>query len=437
MKRSCVLLAVFLSPMLLVMLVAASTPPDVFSDQSFAQAKAASVKQGKLLIVDATAVWCQPCKLMDKTTWIDSKVVSWIDQQALAIQVDVDKESKVAKALRIEAMPTVIVFKDGEEYDRVVGYRDAKQLLQWLTDLGQGRRAIDSIREAAGDRNKPGADVDIQARLELARALVSNNELDEAAEEFAWLWDNMLIHQPSMVGVRLSFMVSDMRRLAESHPPAAAVFTKLRDGYQSKINKGSASRKSVSDWVHLNSVIGDDEATLKWYDKNKDQQRMRESVEYIRGEVFELLIERDRWSDAGEVLRDPVGLAKQSQRRLEMREFPASIPAQQLASIKAMMRKGFTSDLSQYYGACLAAGREKSAKKVAQILIEEQGSAEAHFALIETALWAQQARPQHLKWLDEADEAGEGNRPLRVRVKEALRAQAAKSKSDEDTKPPA
>ena len=38
----------------------------------------------------------------------------------------------MSEALKIEAMPTVIVFKDGQELRRNVGYLNAEQLLAWL-----------------------------------------------------------------------------------------------------------------------------------------------------------------------------------------------------------------------------------------------------------------------------------------------------------------
>lgn len=407
---------------------ATAEPPAVFTDKTFEQARAEAVKDAKLLIVDMTADWCQPCKMMDRTTWVAPEVISWINERAIAIQVDVDRQRDTATELNIRAMPTVIVFKDGEEFDRIVGYRDAEGLLAWLNGVGEGRRAIDAVRESAGSREGDG-EVNIEARYELASELVWEKKLDEATEEFVWLWDNMLKHDQAMYGVRLSFMVSDMRELAQAHPPALKAFTKLRDREQKAVYEGAASRENVVDWIHLNDVIGDDQAVLKWYDRVKSDPKFGAILDRVAEDIFDLLIERRRWADAGYALRDPVGRARQRQRAFQIsgNRVPAGIPAEHIARIQEMGQRMFRVELSRYYAACLAAGRNKSAAEIAEIMLKEQDTELARFMLIETALRAGSPREQHLQWLDDADEAGEKNAPLRAQLQAALEKQKSEA----------
>lgn len=131
-KTNLVLLVIFLLPMVVLGIFFANAKPQVFSELSLAEAKAKAVEQEKILLVDATADWCQPCKAMERTTWVDPEVIAWINLNAIAIQVDVDRQRAEAKELNIQAMPTIIVFKDGRELDRVVGYKNASELLAWL-----------------------------------------------------------------------------------------------------------------------------------------------------------------------------------------------------------------------------------------------------------------------------------------------------------------
>src|SRR5215471_2434284 len=85
--------------------------PAVFQAIGFAEALQQSTRDGKWLLVDATATWCAPCRQMDKTTWRDATVLGWVERHGLAIQVDVDAEEQVARTLEIRAMPTVVAFK--------------------------------------------------------------------------------------------------------------------------------------------------------------------------------------------------------------------------------------------------------------------------------------------------------------------------------------
>ena len=131
-KTNLVLLLIFLLPVVMLGLFFVREKPQVFTELSLAEAKAKAVEQDKFLLVDATADWCQPCQVMERTTWVDPEVISWIKLNAIAIQVDVDRQRAEAKELNIQAMPTIIVYKDGSELDRVVGYHDAVELLAWL-----------------------------------------------------------------------------------------------------------------------------------------------------------------------------------------------------------------------------------------------------------------------------------------------------------------
>jgi thiol:disulfide interchange protein len=104
----------------------------LFQSISFDEARAASERDQKYLLVDATASWCPPCKMMEKDTWPDPRIAEWVSQRGSAIQVDVDADRPAAKALNIEAMPTMILFKDGKEVARTMGYKDADGMLAWL-----------------------------------------------------------------------------------------------------------------------------------------------------------------------------------------------------------------------------------------------------------------------------------------------------------------
>jgi thiol-disulfide isomerase/thioredoxin len=397
-----------------------------FTEQSYEDAEAEARAAGKLFLVDATAVWCAPCRQMDKTTWTDPRVVAWMDEHVVAVKLDVDEDPKRATALRIGGMPTLIVFKEDREFDRVVGYRGPDELLDWLVGVRAGKRAIDALREAAGSREGAAGTVDVQARLDMADALAATGENVEAAEEYAWLWDHMLEHRPSMYGVRLSFMAGSMTDLAQRSTEARAVFTKLRDRYVPLVDGGAATRDQVVDWLQLNQVIGDERATLAWYDRVKDDPGASEHIAFAADTLFDLLMRAGRWADAGRLHPDPVGVAQRMlafNRQLAAYTGTQGMDKADLEEIRQYRREEFRSEMAALYACCLAAGRDEPARQVAGILLAEQDDAEARQALVRSAVLAQRPLAEHLNWLEEAEQSGAPVAGLRRQLEAALAAQ--------------
>jgi len=124
-------------------LFANPTPDEPFTDLAYVAALAQATKQGKLLMVDFTATWCQPCKRMEKDTWGDPAVRTWLAEHAITLQVDVDEQKDLAAQFEVQAMPTVVVMRDGVVFDRVIGYQDAPSLLAWGRGVLAGRRSDD------------------------------------------------------------------------------------------------------------------------------------------------------------------------------------------------------------------------------------------------------------------------------------------------------
>jgi thioredoxin 1 len=109
--------------------------PAVFVKASFEEASSRAAAEKKLLLVDAMAEWCGPCKAMDAETWRHRAVVGWLDQHAVAFQFDVDAKPELAQRFRIEAMPTIIAMRNGEEIGRRVGGLEAGEMVEWLEGL--------------------------------------------------------------------------------------------------------------------------------------------------------------------------------------------------------------------------------------------------------------------------------------------------------------
>lgn len=383
------------APVAMVSFAALAAPP-LFSTEPYEEARARAGKEGKLFIVDATAEWCGPCKQMDRTTWVDPEVVSWFERNAVAVQVDVDHQKPLAKSLGIRAMPTIIVFNPaGEEVDRVVGGRDAHALLGWLEGTRTGKTQLEVLRENAGDRAGPDGRVNVQARMELARELANKARHDEAADEYVWLWNNMLDHEPAYAGVRGSFMAGEMTELASESERARAAFAALRDEAGARL-KADPTWRDLDDWVTLNGVIGDDDATLAWIDRVKGDEDGRASIRRLLYEVEELLIRHERWTDYGTLVRNP---ATEFRREVAMAEqslqWSTRAPEEQKAMIRAAIERRAIDRGATLHASLLAAAREDEAWDLADEVLKTYDRAEARHALVENALRAGVATARH------------------------------------------
>ena len=411
-----------------LLILAAASPtlaqerPPVFSDMPYAAAVDATKAGDRMLVIKATAEWCGPCKQMDKTTWRDAGVVEWFKANGLAIQVDVDKEPKIAKELSIEAMPTMVVFKEGKEFDRIVGYRTAEELLGWLADVKAGKRTSDAM-EAKTAKLKAGGKLSVDDRYKLAGELSRAQRYDEATEQYVWLWKHMLETAPSMVGVRGSFMAGEMEQLAARHASAKAAFAALRDETEARLKAETKSWQDLGDWVVLNTVVGEDSKTLEWFDRVKGDAEGRASIAQVAHHVDRLLEKEGRWADMGMVV-DPLASLRQQHRLREMSKRLDNDPrfkdrAAEMADLHAKM---FRESAAKLYASLLAAKRDGDAAAVSAEAVKLDDTGPMRRVLVEWALRAKQGRPSLVALLDEAKAKGEFVEPLRKELEAALKA---------------
>src|SRR5262245_21973851 len=117
--------------------------PGVFAEIGFHAALKKAKKQGKLLVVAASASWCMPCHRMDETTWSNPKTVQWLNEHSIAIQFDVDEEPELNQQLAVDCMPTTLVFRKGVFFDRLEGAVSPDTLLGFLRDSLNGKNTVD------------------------------------------------------------------------------------------------------------------------------------------------------------------------------------------------------------------------------------------------------------------------------------------------------
>lgn len=85
----------------------------------------AETKKG-VVVVDFWATWCGPCRMMSP---IFTEVAKQFSSRAKFAKIDVDKAREIAGAYNITAIPCIIIFVNGKEQDRLVGYKEKQELI--------------------------------------------------------------------------------------------------------------------------------------------------------------------------------------------------------------------------------------------------------------------------------------------------------------------
>ena len=90
-----------------------------------AQNFAHKTKSG-VVLVDFWADWCMPCKMMAP---ILNEVAEATDGTATIFKLNVDEQQQVAAQFGIRSIPTMILFKDGKEVERIIGVKSKEAVM--------------------------------------------------------------------------------------------------------------------------------------------------------------------------------------------------------------------------------------------------------------------------------------------------------------------
>lgn len=107
-----------------------SSEPFHVTDANFEE----TIKKNKLVLIDFWATWCGPCRALAPT------IVELAKEQSgkmLVGKLDVDENPATAEKFQVFSIPTMILFKDGTEADRLVGLCPKNRIVEALEKHSQ------------------------------------------------------------------------------------------------------------------------------------------------------------------------------------------------------------------------------------------------------------------------------------------------------------
>lgn len=181
------------------------------------------------VIVDFWATWCGPCKQL---TPVLERVVRGAGGRVRLVKVDIDKNQRLAAQLRIQSVPTVYAFYQGQPVDGFQGALPESQVKQWVERLVQmaggtmpAADLLAAAKEAAAQGNHEEAAEILHALIEqepenaeaiglLGRALIALGRTEEAKALVATLPTNVESHA-EIQGVKSALELAEKGREAQ------------------------------------------------------------------------------------------------------------------------------------------------------------------------------------------------------------------------------
>ena len=87
-----------------------------------------TIKEG-VTLVDFHANWCGPCRMLAPVL---EQVAKEVKGKAQISRIDIDTEQKTASHFQITSVPTLILFKNGKEVNRLIGLRNAEAVKDFI-----------------------------------------------------------------------------------------------------------------------------------------------------------------------------------------------------------------------------------------------------------------------------------------------------------------
>ena len=171
---------------------------DTFMDDVIEASKSSPI------VVDFWAPWCGPCKTLGPALEAEVKATNG---KIKMVKIDIDQNQNLASQMRIQSIPAVFAFVDGQPIDGFMGAKAPSELKVFIEKL------LEKVTDDEGD---------LSEAIAVADEMLESEEFDDAAETFEAILGEDPSSSPAFVGLFKSKMgakkINDAKKMLEEIP---------------------------------------------------------------------------------------------------------------------------------------------------------------------------------------------------------------------------
>ena len=158
------------------------------------------------IVVDFWAPWCGPCKTLGPALEAEVKATNG---KIKMVKVDIDQNQNLASQMRIQSIPAVFAFVDGQPIDGFMGAKAPSELKSFIEKL------LENVKDDGGD---------LSEAIAVADEMLEVGEYDDAAETFEAILGEDPERSPAFVGLFKAKMgakkIDEAQKMLEDIPTA-------------------------------------------------------------------------------------------------------------------------------------------------------------------------------------------------------------------------